>query len=109
MKAILVIDLNDTTLNEWDTDTSKCWAEIKVYTPIKSGAHGIGCVYANNDVELRPMPEEKQIRNTDIAGAIDYGWNSCLAALEGKDMIDKLSDTLDDAIQTAKRILGETE
>lgn len=29
MKAIIVIDLNDTTLNEWDTDTSKCWTEIK--------------------------------------------------------------------------------
>ena len=59
---------------------------------------------------LKPLPEEKHRKtNDDIAGAIDYGWNSCLAALEGKDMIDKLSDTLDKAIQTAERILGETK
>lgn len=60
MKAILVIDLNDTQLKEWDTDTSKCWAEIKVHTPIKGGTHGIGCVYANDNVELKPMPKEKE-------------------------------------------------
>lgn len=58
---------------------------------------------------LRPMPKEKHrdTRFDDIAGAIDYGWNSCVAALEGKTMIDKLSDTLDKAIQTAEKILGE--
>ena len=66
MKAILVIDLNDTTLNEWDTDVSKCWADIRVHTPIKRGTHGIGCVYANNDVELKPMPQKKKVEVNDI-------------------------------------------
>ena len=49
---------------------------------------------------LKPLPEEKHrdTRFNNIAGAIDYGWNSCLAALEGKDMVDKL-------IEYANRIL----
>ena len=76
MKAILVIDLNDTTLKEWDTDTSKCWAEIKVHTPIKGGTHGIGCVYADNNVEIKPMPASldwKFINETTNEDSFEYG------------------------------------
>ena len=53
---------------------------------------------------IKPLPKEKHrdTRFDDIKGALDYGWNSCLAALEGKDMVDKL-------IEHANRILGETE
>lgn len=89
MKAIIVIDLNDTTLNEWDTDTPKCWAEIKVYTPIKGGAHGIGCVYANNNVELKPLPKRKfEIRilkkgHYEEAKYIK-GYNDCLNEILGE-------------------------
>ncbi len=66
MKAILVIDLNDTTLKEWDTVISKCWAKVVVNTPIKGGAHGIGCVYAKNYVELKPMPQKKKVEVNEI-------------------------------------------
>lgn len=53
---------------------------------------------------VRPLPNEKHRKtNDDIARALDYGWNSCLAALEGKDMIDKLMETYDDIMDTAKR------
>lgn len=85
MKTILVIDLNDTTLNEWDTDTSKCWAEIKVHTPIKGGAYGIGCVYSNDNVELKPMPEKKKYLDYDLyAGSgFDRGYNKCIDEILG--------------------------
>ena len=87
MKAIIVIDLNNTTLKEWDTDTSKCWAEIKVYTPIKGGAHGIGCVCANNYVELKPMPNT--ITHYEVKASFDYdedyalGYNKCIDEILG--------------------------
>lgn len=79
MKAILVIDLNDAQLNEWDTDTSKCWAEIKVHTPIKGGAHGIGCIYANDNVELKHMPQKKK----PMRFIEDSGYNECIDEILG--------------------------
>jgi len=87
MKAIIVIDLNDTTLKEWDTDTSKCWAEIKVHTPIKGGAYGIGCVYSNDNVELKPMPTQVIDRNTFAIENkyMNYqdGYNACIDEILG--------------------------
>ena len=85
MKAIIVIDLNDTTLNEWDTNVSKCWAKVIVNTPIKGGAHGIGCVYTNDNVELKPMPErfEPTIMTDYCLGNAD-GWNACLDEILGE-------------------------
>ena len=88
MKAIIMVDLNDTTLKEWDTDVSKCWAEIKVHTPIKGGAHGIGCVYANNDVELKPMPSKKgkygELNHYDTDIHYEIGWNDCINEILGE-------------------------
>lgn len=87
MKAIIVIDLNDITLKEWDTDTSKCWAEIKVHTPIKGGAHGIGCVYANDNVELKPLPKRINPLDTDLSNQLDLGYlhgrNDCINEVLG--------------------------
>lgn len=99
MKAILVIDLNDTTLNECDTDVSKCWAKVIVHTHIKGTAHGIGsCIYANDNVELKPRPQELptpyMVRQIQIAEGIqtekppyteEYqrGYNDCIDEILG--------------------------
>lgn len=89
MKAVIVIDLNDTTLKEWDTDTSKCWAEVKVHTPINGGAHGIGCVYANDNVELKPMPERINPLKVDSDNLLDLGYmhgrNDLINQMEGEE------------------------
>lgn len=94
MKAVIVIDLNDTTLREWDTDTSKCWAKVIVNTPIKGGAHGIGCVYANNNVELKPMPQKKDLEAYKVPPKFfshesyryfDEGYNACIDEILGVD------------------------
>ena len=92
MKAILVIDLNDTTLNECDTDVSKCWAKVIVHAPIKGTAHGIGsCIYANDNVELKPMPEKKILDeelfmsgNFRLIQARFTGWNDCIDTITGE-------------------------
>ena len=90
MKAVIVVNLPENTqIEDFRLD------DISVYhRPNQRGYKLQG--------ELKPMPEEKHrdTRFDDIAGAIDYGWNSCLAALEGKDMIDKLN-------KHADKILGE--
>lgn len=52
-------------------------------------------------IKIQPLPKEKYRDTRDeIKMAIDYGWNSCLAALEGKDMVDKL-------IEYANRVLAK--
>lgn len=95
MKAILVIDLNDTTLNECDTDVSKCWAKVIVHTPIKGTAHGIGsCIYANDNVELKPMPQKNKYdvkkyatvdyeNNVTLGHYLNHGWNACIDEILG--------------------------
>ena len=91
--------------------------ESCVFCPVIDGEIGV-CKAGGiiEDIEnptkcpLRNLPEEKHKNTRDeIKMAIDYGWNSCLAALEGKDMVDKLMESLDNAINNAERILAERE
>lgn len=101
MKAILIVNIPDEVWENREKDLGmyvELWSER-----IDKDWH---CKYFSDS--LKPLPERKYRDTRDeIKKAIDYGWNSCLAALEGKDMWDKLSDTLDKAIQTAEKILGE--
>ena len=94
MKKILIIE-----------DPRSC-----IFCPVFDGEIGEckeGGIIEDNEnptkCPLHDLPEEKHRKtNDDIARALDYGWNSCLAALEGKDMVDKL-------IELADRILAREE
>lgn len=103
MKAVLVFEVDEDVFKELEK-TSDLDIRFKYHDTMYVPKEKRIINYS-----LSPMPKEKHrdTRFDDVAGAIDYGWNSCLAALEGKTMIDKLSDTLDKAIQTAKKVLGE--
>jgi len=98
MKKILIIE-----------DPKSC-----VFCPVFDGEIGKckeGGIIEDNEnptkCPLHDLPARKHRDTRDeIKMAIDYGWNSCLAALEGKDMIDKLIESLDKAIDTAERILA---
>jgi len=104
-KSILIID----TPENCDKCRICARAEIDDYCAYLGARNG-EFIYPNGYAELsigmsncplRPLPEEKHrdTRFDDIAGAIDYGWNSCLAALEGKDMIDKLIEHADKILE----------
>lgn len=84
-KSILVIDTPETCTDCPLKNFDLCWSPRK----------------RNNPCPLKPLPKEKHgDEHDEIKMAIAYGWNSCLAALEGKDMVDKL-------IEHANRILAK--